>query len=550
MKNQIQRKENLVLTVSIGDHHRKISEHTIPTIQKYAKRIGADFEVITDPNPSYKINGLESPDMMSFQKLSIYDYLGKYKRIIYLDIDLIIREDCPNLFDIVPQSHIGAMNEVKFEHRSSFVEVLKNYGEDLVKDWDQKYYNCGVLVVSRQHRQVFRFPRSGVGFGSSNYFNLRFIEEKCKIQELDWRFNRISTMDKFLGKSRLDSYIIHYAGAPVDMIFPVIEKDIKKWEIDGPEYSYPHNILISVSAGMGDQLCSEPAIRHTQKMYPDSNFYILTHHPRLFEHLDVPVMTYDQWTGIEDPIFEMFTCPDDKKSEHNLSHVLFHPVDFASMSMVKKTIPNQEKTIKLKVKPDEISSALEMVKEKPENKPLILIHAGKWWPSKTLPIEWWQEVVDGLSEKLCVCLIGKTIDEDQGYLPIECPKDGIDLRDLTTLGELISLISLTHCTLTNDSSPLHIAGAFDNWIVTIPTAKHPDHILPYRNGTQYYKTKALYKHLLLDDLQIRHTSFNTETIDKVPQGKSLYDYIPTSEDVIREVLSIYDEPREKGKITL
>jgi ADP-heptose:LPS heptosyltransferase len=149
-------------------------------------------------------------------------------------------------------------------------------------------------------------------------------------------------------------------------------------------------------------------------------------------------------------------------------------------------------------------------------------------------------VVNKLSEKLTVVLIGKTISEEQGYLPIECPEDGIDLRDLTTLGELMSLISLSKVTLSNDSSPIHIAGAFDNWIVVIPTAKHPDHILPFRNGSQYYKTKSLCKKLLLDDLEVKHTSPNPDTIDMLPRGKSIIEYLPEVDVVVKEVLEIYE----------
>ena len=140
-------------------------------------------------------------------------------------------------------------------------------------------------------------------------------------------------------------------------------------------------------------------------------------------------------------------------------------------------------------------------------------------------------------------MIGKTIDEKQGYLDIDVPTDGYDLRDLTTLGQMFALISLSRCLVTNDSSPIHIAGAFDNWIVTFPTCKHEDHILPYRNGTQSYKTKALRKGLLLDDLEIRHTEFRHDTIDLIPNGKTLYDYIPDVDTVVSEVMDIYDNKK-------
>jgi ADP-heptose:LPS heptosyltransferase len=530
------KKENLVLTISIGNHYKKVSKVTLPSIEKYAKKINADFLNIDQHNPKFITQ--------KWNKFHIHELLNQYKRILYFDIDLIIREDAPNLFEIVPEDKLGMFNEGRYSSRLEYVEQASEYYGEPVKKWNGKFYNSGVMVISRRHKSIFKEPK-GVHIVETDqpYINLRIINDKVEMFDLDFRYNRMDILDKFCGISRLDSYIVHYAGAPKEIQLDVIKKDIEQWKIDSPKFEYKRNILISVSAGMGDQLCAEPAIRYTQKLYPDANFYVVTHFPRLFEHLTVPVIQYDDWNGINDAILTMHTCPEDEVSEHKLSHVLFHPTDFASMSMIKRTIPHHDKSINLKLNVEDTASVLNMVEDRDRTKPLVLVHAGKWWPSKTLPIEWWQEVVDKLSEKLTVVLIGKTIDDKQGYLPITVPENGYDFRDLTTLGELMSLISLTKVLVSNDSSPVHIAGAFDNWIVTIPTCKHPDHILPYRNGTQNYKTKALYKSILLDDLEIRHTEFKTDTIDTIPPGKTLYDYIPDVDTVVDEIFKIYDSEK-------
>lgn len=530
---KVKQKDNLVLTISIGDYYNELAKLTQPFIEKYAEKIGADFLNISEFNEQYITQ--------KWNKFYIHELLNKYKRILYLDIDLIIRDDCPSLFDVVPETKLGMFNEGRYSSRQEYLEQASEYYKEPVREWNGKFYNSGVMVISRKHKQIFKMPR-GIDFVETDqpYINLRIVNDKVDMFELDFKYNRMDILDKFTGISRLDSYIVHYAGAPKEQIFSVLRGDIAQWEQDTPDYKYPQNILVSVTAGMGDQLCAEPAIRFTRKLYPDANMFVVTHFPRLFEHLDMPVLKYEEWNGSSEAILTMYTCPDDAQSEHNLSHVLFHPTDFASMSMVKRTIPNHEKDIKLKVDIEDVSSILELTKDKPKNKKLLVVHAGKWWPSKTLPIEWWQEIIDKLSKKVCICLVGKTVDDKQGYLPLECPKDGIDLRDLTTLGELIALISLSKVTLTNDSLPVHIAGAFDNWLVTIPTCKHPDHMIPFRNGTQYYKTKTLYKKLLLDDLEIRHTVFQADTIDTIPKGNTIYDYIPDVDTVVNEVLSIYE----------
>jgi hypothetical protein len=432
-------------------------------------------------------------------------------------------------------------NEGRYASRFEYLDQAAEYYKEPLKTWNGKFYNSGVMVISRRHKQLFKMPK-GIDFVETDqpYINLRIVNDKIEMHDLDYKFNRMDLVDKFCGISRLDSYIVHYAGAPKELIFDVIKKDIKQWKKDSPKYEYKRNILISVTAGMGDQLCSEPAVRAVMKLYSDSNIHLVTHFPRLFEHLELPIYTYDQWSGIQDAILTMHTCPDDEQSEHKLSHVLFHPTDYASISMIKRTLPNVDKTMKLKLDVEDVSTIIDMIKDKTKTKKLLLVHAGKWWPSKTFPIEYWQEIIDKLSETRTIGLIGKTIDDKQGYLNVTCPADGIDFRDITTLGELIALISLSHVLLTNDSLPLHIAGCFDNWIVTIPTCKHPDHILPYRNGTQSYKTKALYKKLLLDDLEIRHTEFTTNTIDTIPEGHSFDEYLPEVDEVVEEVEKIYN----------
>jgi lipopolysaccharide biosynthesis glycosyltransferase len=520
--------KNLVLTISTGDIFTSISKFTNPTIQKYAKKINADF---------ISLDKTKSADP-KWEKMEVYNLFNKYNRIILLDNDLIIRDDCPNLFDIVSDKELGALNEKKYFQNAEKIKLEAQKYKMEIKKITNDYYNTGVLVLSRMHKSIFK-PINTILGDFNDYFNAVLQRDKIKMFDLEYKFNRIHYQDNFVGIPRHDSYIIHYAQAPDDIMLDLIPKDLEIWKRDKPEYKYDRNIMVSVSAGMGDQLCSEPAIRYMKKIYKDSKIHIVTHFPRLFEHLKLPVYSYEKWEGLKDPVLKFHTCPDDEISGHNLSHALFHPTDFASLSMYRKTIPNIEKNINLKLDADDVYSVMEMVKDKKKDKPLVLVHAGKWWPSKTLPLEWWQQIADKLSEKLTVGLIGKTLTEEQGYLPVILPDDGYDFRDITSLGELIALISLSNVLLTNDSSPLHIAGAFDNWIVTIPTCKHPDHILPYRNGSQTYKTKALYKKLLLDDLEVRHTEPRVHTIDQMPEGKTMYDYIPDVDEVVSEIFKLY-----------
>jgi len=230
-------------------------------------------------------------------------------------------------------------------------------------------------------------------------------------------------------------------------------------------------------------------------------------------HPDVPYMNL-QTLPIPESVFG--SC---------MSHALSHSTDYSSISTLKKMLPRKDKQYKLYVGLEDIEGVL----KHGDFKDKVLIHPGRGWPSKTFPKEWWREVIDGIGD--LAVIIGKHVSSDQGYVDID-PGKAIDLRDKTSLGELIALISISPVLITNDSAPLHIAGAFDNNIILIPTCKHPEHILPWRNGSQDYKTTVLVgEKLLVDDIDNRPTQCYGQTIDYIPGG-DINKYLPDPKVVI------------------
>lgn len=522
--------KKIVITLNVKSY---IHDLTLNRIENYSTKIGCDFKLLD-------LSEDISDYFLEFDKI-----LQNYDRILYISPLILIRPDTPNLFDIVPIDSLGMFNEGRYISRDDRIQNTIYLGnEKLVKDWSGKYYNFDVIVLSKQHRGLFTKPKIEITPDITSSLNLRIHNTETKMFHLPYIYNRMEFLDSQIGISRLDSYLINYTDAPKEIIRDIVEKDIKQWEKDSPNYEYKRNILIKLSAGLGDQIESEPVARYVRKIYPDANIFLTTHHPRVFKHLEksgIKVFDYTNWEGIKDALIVMENNPPDGKTINNLTQVLFHPTDYSSISMLRRTLPSDEKNIHIDVDVHDVESVMDLLKDKDKNKKIIVVHPGKWWPSKTFPKKWWQEVVDLLSEKLSVVLIGKTLSDNQGYLDITCPKDGFDFRDFTTLSENITLISLSKVTLSNDSSPIHIAGAFDNWIVVVPTSKHPDHILPWRNGSQSYKTKSIYKKLLHDDLEVRHTEFYFDTIDKLPKGKKIDDYLPTPEEVVMEIFEIYKE---------
>ena len=528
---------NAVITICVGDEYRRISEFTHPMIKKYAENIGAEFVVLDKQYYS-------TPH---WEKFFIFHLLNKYERIIYFDTDLIVRDDCPNLFGIVPATKLGAFNEFPFtpNRQESLFHACEDYGVKLT-GWNSKYYNTGVMVISRIHKYLFKKPiKESFNFYEQGYLNVVFAQNMrtnesqvydLEMFDLPYKFNRMACMDSFTGEERHASYIIHYAGFPsLDFVLQLIPKDLEKWKNTSPDYCYQRHIVINVGGGLGDQVNAEPAICFLKNnVYPGDDISVQTHFPQLFKHLNLPTYFHGEFIPKSDtPYYVVQSLPGPETITWTIvSNLLCHMVDFCSMALLRRTLPLKDRQPILTVALDNMANMLDVVGERDFDK-MVLIHPGRHWESKTFPVKWWQNVIDGISAKgIQVCLIGYE-DETRGTLPVKVNSGVIDTRNLLNLGGLIALISKAKVLVSNDSAPIHIAGAFDNHIVLIPTCKHPDHVLPYHNGNVNHKAVALYKKLTLNAVSSQPTEIHGQTAEFVVGD--ILDYLPEPKDVVEEV---------------
>jgi ADP-heptose:LPS heptosyltransferase len=540
--------DRAIVTVAIGDAYSSILRVSGDTMKRYADKVGADFIPITDMGIMGG-NGF-SPH---WSKFNIYDLFKKYSRILFLDSDIIIRDDCIDLFDKVPDTKIGLFNEGAFSFRLPLLTAgSKAYNISIARNNSNPgtYYNTGVMVLSRKFRNLFHPPREHVEFeadyGEQTFINLRVRSMGISVKDIGYRYNRMTLMDKVTGEDRLSSSIIHYAGCPdIPTLHMVMSKDLNSWCKDSPNYAYQRRILINCTGGLGDQISAEPAIRHMKRvLYPNDIIYVKTVFPEIVDHLSEEVIIVNDATTVEDKaISEFKTSPveDDPTDEISkfLSHPLIHPVDFASLALFRYSLPDNDKKVQLSV-PDWAVDEVVGITGTSDLSDTVLVHPGKGWKSKTFPREWWEKIIQGIiAGGKRVGLLGKYLGEKQGYEDVMCPDGCYDFRDMLTLKGMFAAIRMAPVLLTNDSAPLHAAGAFNNWIIFIPTCKHPDYLIPFRDpNNRGYKAKALYKKLtcsVIDTSPTCHGESKVPSTIDVVEGDIL-DYLPDPEEVITAIL--------------
>ncbi len=222
--------KNLVLTIAMGLYHTEMGAVTHPLLASYAKKIGADFKVITEQKISKT-----TPHWEKFQIAELFD---TYDRILFFDTDIIVRGDCPNLFDVVPPERLGAFNEAQCGGRTRDVidGLARAYGIEPPR-WTGAYYNTGVMVLSRIHQALFWKPEQEIfSFYEQSYLNLVFLREQIVMMDLPYRFNRMACMNPLVPEHRLDSYVVHYAGyedPDPRKIIEAIAHDVGQWRAAG-----------------------------------------------------------------------------------------------------------------------------------------------------------------------------------------------------------------------------------------------------------------------------------------------------------------------------
>ena len=98
--------KNLVVTV---ESENLICDLTLNSLERYCKKIGVELDII------------KAEKVTSQVYLMLQNYLLKYERVLFISPSVLIRQDSPNLFEIVPEDSLGMFNEGRYLPRDFIV---------------------------------------------------------------------------------------------------------------------------------------------------------------------------------------------------------------------------------------------------------------------------------------------------------------------------------------------------------------------------------------------------------------------------------------------
>lgn len=206
----------LLITTRADEGVRHFSGISHPIFKEYANRVGADFQVLSHLSSCTVGDG-----KWHFRILKHYDLFEEYDRILHLDTDMLLKPDCPNLFEVVPEDTIGTIYEdvgSRQSHRRNLMTKAQyKFGN---VGWFRGYINTGTFMTSKIHKDIFQLidNQYWTGFGFDDV-HLGYLIKKYgfKVTELPYQYNHMAMYSEPWNNNadRFQSHILHYAGRGV-----------------------------------------------------------------------------------------------------------------------------------------------------------------------------------------------------------------------------------------------------------------------------------------------------------------------------------------------
>lgn len=193
-------------------------------IMAYAEKCNADFKFIHEYiDPDLK------RDIYS-QKLLIPDYLREYEQVLFLDLDILISPECPDIFELMPEN-IGLMAEVNPRSSERFRKIYAGneriLNETVTDYFTSRGFAADEHLIGNINGGVLLFrPRLVADILKEYYLSMKsqgehtafeeapmayYTQTKGLFLELDYRFNCMPYFE--IGNDYADRlYRIHQNG--------------------------------------------------------------------------------------------------------------------------------------------------------------------------------------------------------------------------------------------------------------------------------------------------------------------------------------------------
>jgi hypothetical protein len=210
-------RQRAIVTVANGTEFVELLKLTRPAMQAYADRVGADLIDLDN----------DTADWGFMEKFRTFHFARQYEQTLFVDVDAIITNRCPDLFDMYADADIAAHDDWSFLFKTDWLERERNTVANrsgLAIEHTAQCLNSGIVLVDQSAADVWNKPL--VDIGTSHCAEQIYLEHNianaissgASFANLDSRANWqwwFSTHHEGRWEAGLDdAWIVHFANAP------------------------------------------------------------------------------------------------------------------------------------------------------------------------------------------------------------------------------------------------------------------------------------------------------------------------------------------------
>lgn len=210
--------DNLIITVAVGQNAQEVLDFTGPAMADYAKRCDAQFVVLDNPTQNWW--GLE--------KFRVYKFAQQHAKTLFLDADVFIRRDSPNIFKAVPNGCLGIYDDYPDLRNRAFLKSDLSVYEASSgnKPLPCSCLNSGVVLTNRDQSVTWEPP--AFAFRTSHTMEQTIVEQnirrsKTAICRLHKRWNCQFWHEDFSAMEPV-SHFIHLANSQHEKRLDLLKK--------------------------------------------------------------------------------------------------------------------------------------------------------------------------------------------------------------------------------------------------------------------------------------------------------------------------------------
>lgn len=199
-----------VLMVAAGEEARQQAALTAPRAQAYAAKCGADFHLLDDDYfPTHRL----------WNKYRASTVAARYKQLLFLDCDVVVQNDPPDLFALVPPGATALYDEAPEMNLAATQGRMRRVAEvyGLPASYvPQHEYNSGVTLIAGEHASCWApppKPHPEVWTAEQLWLMAQLDLQGAKVWHLGWEWNTCYFTKPFWQRVR-HAYFVHLAGSP------------------------------------------------------------------------------------------------------------------------------------------------------------------------------------------------------------------------------------------------------------------------------------------------------------------------------------------------